>query len=799
MRPLRLELEGFACFKDRQDPLEFADLDLFVISGPTGSGKSSLLDAMIFALFGRVPRTGKQGLAELISLGRDRMAVTLDFQLGTHAYRVARAAHRTRATRAMLEELRGELSSPLAEGVKHVDNEVQKLLGFDYDTFTRAVILPQGGFAAFLKSRPGEQQKILRDLLRLHVFEEMRRLAGEEQRRLKGRLESDERRLEEDYADATAENLAARRQETEKLERQLAGTVKAVGELRAKVEGRRRELARLRGLQEPREKARRRAEELEAKHKSQAAKLAELVAGREKLEAARRQVEEQLAAARSAVEAVGYDPELDRRLDGVRDAASRLADRRRALERQGLRAEELAGLLRRARDEAAAREAAEGSARERSKAAAELRREREEALRRAEHKNHVALLRRELAPGESCPVCEQEVRAPPPVGDLAELDALGEEVAAARRDEEEARLKLEAAHRGSAAARAEVEALGRQHEEADRRGTELAAEVGDAAGALQAEVGEKVRDEPGETVEERVISAVKRLARERVEHSAAVEKRSGLEKQLADAAQLGERLATETGSLERRQRELEREIAAAREEVADYDRRIRELEPADDLAELEEELRARAARESDERQRLGALAGALADLERRLERRGELERELVGLRDSHRRYHQLTQDLRSDRFEAYLLEKTFRQLVRGASVRLLELSQRYTLDFAGGGFRVLDHDNAMQPRSTDTLSGGETFLASLSLALELSEQIQRQAGAVSLDSIFIDEGFGTLDPETLETVTEAIESLPTGGRMVGIITHLPELTRRLPYRILIDKLPAGSRYRVEEG
>ena len=65
---------------------------------------------------------------------------------------------------------------------------MQKLLGFDYDTFTRAVILPQGGFAAFLKSRPGEQQKILRDLLRLHVFEEMRRLAGEEQRRLKGRL-----------------------------------------------------------------------------------------------------------------------------------------------------------------------------------------------------------------------------------------------------------------------------------------------------------------------------------------------------------------------------------------------------------------------------------------------------------------------------------------------------------------------------------------------------------------------------------------------------------------------------------
>ena len=87
----------------------------------------------------------------------------------------------------------------------------------------------------------------------------------------------------------------------------------------------------------------------------------------------------------------------------------------------------------------------------------------------------------------------------------------------------------------------------------------------------------------------------------------------------------------------------------------------------------------------------------------------------------------------------------------------------------------------------------------MSLALELSEQIQREAGAVSLDSIFIDEGFGSLDPETLELVTEAIESLPTGGRMVGIITHIPELTQRLPFRIWVDKSSTGSRYRVEEG
>jgi exonuclease SbcC len=110
---------------------------------------------------------------------------------------------------------------------------------------------------------------------------------------------------------------------------------------------------------------------------------------------------------------------------------------------------------------------------------------------------------------------------------------------------------------------------------------------------------------------------------------------------------------------------------------------------------------------------------------------------------------------------------------------------------------VLDHDNARERRSASTLSGGETFLASLALALELSEQVQRASGAVPLESLFIDEGFGTLDPETLDVVAGALESLPTGGRMVGVITHLPELTERLPARVRVLKSADGSRLSVE--
>jgi DNA repair protein SbcC/Rad50 len=102
-------------------------------------------------------------------------------------------------------------------------------------------------------------------------------------------------------------------------------------------------------------------------------------------------------------------------------------------------------------------------------------------------------------------------------------------------------------------------------------------------------------------------------------------------------------------------------------------------------------------------------------------------------------------------------------------------------------------------RSADTLSGGETFLASLALALQLSEQVQRAAGATRLDSLFIDEGFGTLDPEALDAAAGAIESLPVGGRMVGIISHIDELSFRLPARVRVSKTPEGSRLMLETG
>ncbi|CAN0312269.1 unnamed protein product, partial [Phaeothamnion confervicola] len=113
---------------------------------------------------------------------------------------------------------------------------------------------------------------------------------------------------------------------------------------------------------------------------------------------------------------------------------------------------------------------------------------------------------------------------------------------------------------------------------------------------------------------------------------------------------------------------------------------------------------------------------------------------------------------------------------------------------------VRDHNNADDIRGARTLSGGETFLVSLSLALALASSTAELApeGAPQLESIFLDEGFGTLDSNTLDTVASAIEELGASGRMVGIVTHIRELADRMPVRLEVTKSGGSSRVeRVE--
>ena len=157
--------------------------------------------------------------------------------------------------------------------------------------------------------------------------------------------------------------------------------------------------------------------------------------------------------------------------------------------------------------------------------------------------------------------------------------------------------------------------------------------------------------------------------------------------------------------------------------------------------------------------------------------------------------------LRSDRFERWLCGEALDSLVAEASVTLMELSgQQYELDRDDrNDLVVIDYQDAAASRPVHTLSGGETFQASLALALALSRQVvQLSAGVRDLNSMFLDEGFGTLDPETLDTVATTLERLAADkDRMVGLVTHVAALAERVPVRFVVSRDGATSALRRE--
>lgn len=152
--------------------------------------------------------------------------------------------------------------------------------------------------------------------------------------------------------------------------------------------------------------------------------------------------------------------------------------------------------------------------------------------------------------------------------------------------------------------------------------------------------------------------------------------------------------------------------------------------------------------------------------------------------------------------ETYIQMAYFDRILRRANVRLMTMSSgQYELkrqeqsenrkEKAGLDLNVIDHYNGTE-RSVKTLSGGESFQASLSLALGLSDEIQASAGGIRLDSMFVDEGFGSLDEEALSQAVKALSSLADGHRMVGIISHVAELKDRIENKIIVTKQCSGK-------
>ena len=154
------------------------------------------------------------------------------------------------------------------------------------------------------------------------------------------------------------------------------------------------------------------------------------------------------------------------------------------------------------------------------------------------------------------------------------------------------------------------------------------------------------------------------------------------------------------------------------------------------------------------------------------------------------------------KFETYIQTNYFDRIIARANTRFMvmsggqyELKRQTDTDDrksqSGLELNVIDHYNGSE-RSVKTLSGGESFKASLSLALGLSDEIQASAGGIQLDTMFVDEGFGSLDEESLEQAMKALNGLTEGNRLVGIISHVQELKARIDKQIVVTKEKSGG-------
>jgi len=154
------------------------------------------------------------------------------------------------------------------------------------------------------------------------------------------------------------------------------------------------------------------------------------------------------------------------------------------------------------------------------------------------------------------------------------------------------------------------------------------------------------------------------------------------------------------------------------------------------------------------------------------------------------------------RLSAFVLAYRLSQVVAAANERLARMSdQRYSLEHTGrrgagetrGGLSLLVRDDwSGETRDPATLSGGETFVVSLALALGLADVITQEAGGADLDTLFVDEGFGSLDADTLDDVMDTLDSLRDGGRVVGVVSHVAEMRDRIPTQLVVTKARQGS-------
>ncbi|HEY3905813.1 MAG TPA: SMC family ATPase [Streptosporangiaceae bacterium] len=816
MRPMRLLLDGFGSYREPAEA-DFSDVDFFALVGPTGSGKSTVIDGLCFALYGTVPRWGRENvIAQALAPAANACRVCLVFEAAGKRYGVVRALARnargqvnTKEARlerldpsvpagATLTELLEASVEPIAEGPDQVKAAVQQILGLTYEHFTQSVLLPQGRFSEFLHAKASDRQNLLVELLAFGVYDQVgqkardrAKLAAERSSMAKGSLA--------ELADATEDAEAEAAAKAEELTGLSAAVTERLLSLRAAGEEAARAAASVQAVRAEVESLAR------VRAPAEAAGLTQRIGEADQAMARRRADRER--AETTEVEAAALREKLPDK--------SKLERLRDAHEQQ----RELAASLSRQSKVLAERQTSLDAAEAELKAAQAGYEEAQSALAAAQRAHAAVAVAQDLRVGEPCPVCLQQVcelPAHPVPADLAQSRAAVEDsIKVGKR----ARAACDQASKVHAAAVGDVENTTKL---AQRVATVLVDSEGEAAvRGLLKEIA---------VADERLAKAAAAVRAARSAATAAERERASLEAEERRAWQVLDQARDSVVQLgapavERGGSGAGADLAGAWKSLVDWagdqagQRRSRlpELENAAGAGRS-----AVAALEADLTTKLGqhgiealdparAEAAVVAQLERAKHRldlvranrkkASALAEQIAAHTEEERVAAMLGKLLRASSFERWLCGEALDSLVIEASATLMELSGgQYQLDRDDRNeLVVIDYQDAGARRPVHTLSGGETFQASLALALALSRQvIGLSAGMRDLNSMFLDEGFGTLDENTLEVVGTTLERLSTDSeRMIGIITHVPALAERVPVRFVVSRAGTTSTLRKE--
>lgn len=908
MRPIRIEMSAFGPYAGKQtvEMDRLGTSGIYLITGDTGAGKTTIFDAIVFALYGTASSDRRSG-----DMLRSRYAepdtpteVKLVFAYRNKEYEIRRnptyQRPKLRGEGMTQENASAELRLPGGEILTRtgeVDEKIREILGMTRDQFMQIAMIAQGDFLKLLLAKTEERRKIFSSIFRTgryarleerlkqearqarKTYDDLVREIGFEQERARlpegtdrSGLRDEEylqaiekfrdeagKRLEEgekvqELLRGELDVLAARilaAEEQEKRKKALEETRQQWTDLQTAAAQRKRELEAARSREpEAKEKEARlhveqdrlqqydRLEELKRQKNEAEKKQASDEAARKKSEEGRKSLTQQIQDCRQKI----------KEKEALAGKAAALSGEKERLRSQGAEYNELKTLLE------AYEEASEkwNRAAVTYQAACGKEQELGESYRR-QHRafldDQAGILAAELAENQPCPVCGSLHHPLPAV--KTDDAPTRETVEQSQKRWEESKTAMDEAGRKAAALRGTRDSS-LQHMEEKAKGLNMPTEpvtlketlmeeqkrfrskwkeVTEALAASEAAAEAKVvLEEKLETLQrkqEEDEEAYRKLELESARLQEQIENLSANYSELKETLPYPDRESAGKAAslLDREIREIREAVQSAEENEKAAARRIQEAEGR--MSELQKQIREGESAESMTSAELQENQKQKKDEQFRLQAEAKEDnliwetnsaaagriRKLNGEREQAARKYSMLQNLADTangnlsgkqriQLETYVQQQLFDRILVRANTRFRVMSGgQYDLvrrkeyqknQQSGLDLDVVDHYNGTT-RSVSTLSGGESFMASLSLALGLSDEIQESAGGVQLDALFVDEGFGSLDEETLDQAMKAIQTLAEdGGRIVGIISHVTELQNRIDRQLLVRKMKSGG-------